>query len=157
MRLFTVGKQKPEPALCLAPRNFMFANSLPPCITTEKITMPADRISKLLEDIRFLDQDRFELVQSLREIILGLAPTITEEVKYGGILFAAGQPFCGVFSYAKHVSLEFGAGASLPDKYKVLQGEGKLRRHVKLASRQDISEKHVREYLILALKASAKP
>ena len=119
--------------------------------------MPADRISKLLEDIRVLDQARFELVQSLREIILGLAPSISEEVKYGGIFFSAGQPFCGVFAYAKHVSLEFGAGASLPDKYKVLEGAGKLRRHIKLSSAQDISGKHVREYLALALRASSKP
>lgn len=118
--------------------------------------MPADRITKLLEDIRLLDQDRFELVQSLREIILSLTPAISEEVKYGGILFSAGQPFCGVFAYAKHVSLEFGAGASLPDKYKVLEGEGKLRRHIKLSSAQDMSGKHVCEYLGLALKASSK-
>lgn len=119
--------------------------------------MKPDRIAKFLEDIRLLDQARFELVQSLREAILGLAPSITEEIKYGGILFSAGQPFCGVFSYAKHVSLEFGAGASLPDKHKVLEGEGKLRRHIKLLSAQDISGKHVREYLALALRASSKP
>ena len=108
--------------------------------------MPADRISKLLEDIRLLDSERFELVQALRKIVLGLAPSISEEVKYGGI-----------FSYARHVSLEFGEGASLPDKFKVLEGEGKLRRHIKLSSDQDISEKHVREYLALAFKASSKP
>lgn len=119
--------------------------------------MSADRIAKLLEDIRLLDQGRFDLVQSLREIILGLAPSISEEVKYGGILFSVGQPFCGVFSYAKHVTLEFGAGASLPDKYKVLEGEGKLRRHIKLSSARDIAKLHVREYLALALKASSKP
>jgi hypothetical protein len=119
--------------------------------------MPANRLSKLLEDIRLLDQDRFELVQSLREMILDLAPSISEEVKYGGILFSAKESFCGVFSYAKHVSLEFGAGASLPDKFKVLEGEGKLRRHIKLSSAHDISGKHVREYLLLALNASGKP
>ena len=50
--------------------------------------MPADRISKLLEDIRLLDSERFELVQALRKIVLGLAPSISEEVKYGGILFS---------------------------------------------------------------------
>ena len=118
--------------------------------------MPVDRIAKLLEDIHLLDQARYELVQSLREIILGLAPSISEEVKYGGILFSVEQPFCGVFSYAKHVSLEFVVGASLPDEYKMLEGEGKLRRHIKLSSAQDISEKHVREYLLLALKAAPK-
>ena len=113
--------------------------------------MAAEHISKLLEDIRLLDPERFQLVQALREIILGLDSTITEEVKYGGLLFSAEKPFCGIFSYTKHVSLEFGAGASLPDKFKVLEGEGKLRRHIKLSSIQEISGKHVREYLVLAL------
>ena len=116
--------------------------------------MSADRISKLLEDIRLLDQARFELVQSLREIILGLTPSISEEVKYGGIMFSDEKPFCGIFSYAKHVSLEFSEGASLPDKFKVLEGEGKLRRHIKLTSVPDIAEKQVGEYLLLALRAS---
>lgn len=119
--------------------------------------MPADRISKLLEDIRLLDYERFELVQALRNIILGLVPSISEEVKYGGILFSAEKPFCGIFLYAKHVSLEFGNGASLPDKFKKLEGEGKLRRHIKLTSVSDVMEKHVGEYLLLALKAPAKP
>lgn len=119
--------------------------------------MAAEHISKLLEDIRLLDPERFQLVQALREIILGLDSTITEEVKYGGLLFSAEKPFCGIFSYTKHVSLEFGAGASLPDKFKVLEGEGKLRRHIKISSAQDISGKYVNEYLALALKASSKP
>ena len=119
--------------------------------------MSADRIPQLLEAIRLLDPERFELVQALRELILDLDSSISEEVKYGGILFSAGKPFCGVFSYTKHVSLEFTAGASLPDVYNVLEGEGKLRRHIKLSSPQDIADKHVRKYLVLALKASAKP
>lgn len=119
--------------------------------------MSADRISKLLEDIRLRNPDRFELVQALREIILGLDSSVSEEVKYGGVLFSADQPFCGVFSYANHISLEFGAGASLPDKFNVLEGKGNIRRHIKLLSAQDISEKHIREYLVLAFKASAKP
>ncbi|MCK6394929.1 DUF1801 domain-containing protein [Zoogloea sp.] len=119
--------------------------------------MPADRISRLLEDIRLLDAGRFELVQALRDIILGLAPSISEEVKYGGLLFSAGKPFCGVFSYAKHVSLEFGAGASLPDTFKVLEGEGKFRRHIKLLSVEDIRGKHVVDYLVLALGLAAEP
>lgn len=67
--------------------------------------MPANRISKLLEDVRALYPEHFELVQALRELILGVNPAVSEEVKYGGILFSADKRFCGVFSYAKHVSL----------------------------------------------------
>lgn len=113
--------------------------------------MPIDRVSQFLQDLRLLDPDRHELVQTLRAMVLGLSPAVTEEIKYGGILFSAGQPFCGVFSYAKHVSLEFGAGAALPDEYRVLEGAGKLRRHIKMSCSSDIAAKHVAEYLKLAL------
>ena len=113
--------------------------------------MSADRVSKLLEEIQILNEDHFELVQALRELILGLHSSVTEEVKYGGLLFSAKKPFCGVFSYTQHVSLEFGAGASLEDTFKMLEGKGKFRRHIKLSSLQDIATKHVREYLLLAL------
>lgn len=119
--------------------------------------MPTERISKLLDDIRLLDAGRFELVQALRGIILDLDPSISEEVKYGGLLFSSGKPFCGVFSYAKHVSLEFGEGASLPDAFKVLEGAGKFRRHIKLLSVEDIRGKHVRDYLVLARGLAAEP
>lgn len=118
--------------------------------------MTADRITKLLEDIRLVSPERFALVQTLRESLLDLDSSISEEIKYGGFLFSSDKPFCGIFSYTKHVSLEFSEGATLPDKFSVLEGEGKFRRHIKLFSEQDISDKHVREYLALALAASAK-
>ena len=119
--------------------------------------MSTPRVTQLLEDIRSLDEDRYALVQALRKHILGLGPLVSEEVKYGGLLFSAERPFCGVFSYTKHVSLEFGAGASLPDEFEMLEGEGKFRRHIKLSTVQDVSSKHVLHYLLLALKASANP
>ncbi|MES2947666.1 MAG: DUF1801 domain-containing protein [Pseudomonadota bacterium] len=117
--------------------------------------MPSQRTTQLLEDIRFLDEDRFELVQALRKLILDLDDSVSEEVKYGGLLFSANTAFCGVFSYKKHVSLEFGDGVSLPDPHQVLEGAGKLRRHIKLSSRQAIADKHVSEYLSLAFQAAA--
>ena len=64
--------------------------------------MPTDRISKLFEDNRFLDQARFELVQVLRKTILGLNFPISGEV----------------------------------------EGAGKLRRHIKLSTVQDLADKH---------------
>lgn len=119
--------------------------------------MTSVRVTKFLEDVRFLGEERFNLVQALRKEVLSLEDSISEEIKYGGILFAANKPFCGIFSYSKHVSLEFGDGASLPDRNNVLEGKGKLRRHIKLISLEDIATKHVREYLALALKAAGKP
>jgi len=116
--------------------------------------MSTDRVAKLLDDIRSLDEARYTLVQALREAVLSLGSGVSEEVKYGGLLFSAGKPFCGVFSYAKHVSLEFGDGAALPDPHQVLEGEGKLRRHIKLSTIQDIPAKQVQAYLGLAYQAA---
>lgn len=90
-------------------------------------------------------------------MILNLTPDIQAEMKYGGILFSTNNPFCGIFSYTKHVSLEFSKGTSLSDPFNVLEGQGKFRRHIKLSAINDISEKHVHEYLILALAQNNIP
>ena len=116
--------------------------------------MTDSRIQKLLTDIQLVSPDRHDLIQELRTLILGLTTDISEDVKYGGILFATKKSFCGLFAYKNHISLEFGDGVSLPDKFRVLEGAGKLRRHIKLSTIQDIKSKHVAHYIGLALKAS---
>lgn len=116
------------------------------------------RILKWLEDIQLVSTDRYNLIQQARTLILGLHAGVSEEVKYGGILFASplGTPFCGLFAYTNHVSLEFSGGAALPDQFKMLEGSGKQRRHIKLISLVDIQNKYIAHYLDLALKAAAK-
>ncbi|MGT2666259.1 DUF1801 domain-containing protein [Streptococcus rifensis] len=69
------------------------------------------------------------MANSVRERILQLVDTVDKEVKYGGILFAAPEPFCGIFVYKQHVSVEFSHGAEIVDPYGLL--EGKSRRHLK--------------------------
>lgn len=115
----------------------------------------ADRVAQLLEDLRAHDADRYALVQTLREAALDIDASVTEEVKYCGILFSAARPFCGIFTYTKHVSLEFSEGAALPDPHGVLEGQGKGRRHIKLATVQDMAAKHVAGYLKHAFQAAA--
>jgi hypothetical protein len=111
------------------------------------------RVENFMEDIQSIDVARHDLIQDVRSLIVGLGSDIGEEIKYGGILFSAGRPFCGIFSYANHISLEFGDGAALPDKFKVLEGSGKQRRHIKLSGLEQVSSKHLQHYLGLALKA----
>ena len=116
----------------------------------------AEKIEHLLYGIRKQDEARYLLVDRLRKIVLASHASIKEEVKYGGILFSAGPPLCGIFSYPSHVSLEFGRGAELPDKHQVLEGEGKNRRHIKLEGPQDLFKKNIREYVLLVLAAAAQ-
>jgi len=81
-------------------------------------------------------------------------PSVTEEVKYGGILFSSGVQFCGVFAYKQHVSVESGSGAKIQDPLGHLEGSGKGRRHIKLHSVKDIKAKALAHYLPLALEAA---
>ena len=66
---------------------------------------------------------------------------------YGGFMFATAQPFCGVFAYAEHVSLEFSRGCDLQDEWRVLEGKGKLRRHIKIRALNEIESKHLAAYI----------
>jgi hypothetical protein len=117
--------------------------------------MTSQRIHDLLSDIRLTSETHFQLVSQLRALIQKIVPGATDEVKYGGLLFSSGGvPFCGVFAYSAHVSLEFGHGAAMPDPHHVLQGSGKLRRHIKLVGLDDVASKHVAKYLTLALAAA---
>jgi len=116
--------------------------------------MASKSVEALLEDIRFMSEERYQIVAAVRAFVKQHFKPFAEEVKYGGILFSSGVQFCGVFAYKEHVSVEFGHGAAIRDKLGHLEGSGKLRRHIKLASVADIESKQLAEYLPLALQAA---
>ena len=49
--------------------------------------MTSERITSLLQDIQLVSEHNYEIMQSIRNIVLNTGAHITEEVKYGGILF----------------------------------------------------------------------
>lgn len=111
-------------------------------------------VQSLLDDIHVLNLKNYEIVEAVRALALQRYADLTEEVKYGGILFSSGVQFAGVFSYRAHVSLEFIHGAKIVDPYGLLEGKGKGRRHIKLYSVADIHDKKLAEYLLLAWQAT---
>lgn len=112
------------------------------------------KVKNLLSDWQLVNPILYEIASSVRERILQLADNVDEEVKYGGILFAAPEPFCGIFVYKQHVSLEFSHGADIVDTYGLLEGKGKGRRHLKLHTLEDVENKHLTDYLRWAQIAS---
>ena len=115
---------------------------------------PSERVDDYLHQLRVQDPDRHALLARLRKLILAQGPKVSEDIRYGGMLFSAGAPFCGVYSYPRHVALEFSRGAALADAHQVLEGEGAKRRHIKLETGGDLFRKHVREYIALAVAAA---
>ena len=108
------------------------------------------RVEQLLNDLRLTNQAGYDLVQEVRKAVYSAVPRASECVMYGGFMFAATAKFCGVFAYTEHVSIEFGRGCDLKDPHRVLEGSGKLRRHIKVHTLADIKAKHVRAYITQA-------
>ncbi|NVZ70730.1 DUF1801 domain-containing protein [Pseudomonas costantinii] len=110
-----------------------------------------DAVAALLEDIGSTHGALLEVVQKVRQVVAKTGGRVTETVKYGGILFSRLAPFCGVYAYTGHVSVEFGQGYKFDDPHHVLEGSGKFRRHIKLFSVSDVKNKHLAEYVRQAL------
>jgi hypothetical protein len=117
--------------------------------------MATKSVQTLVEDIRLISETNYEIVEVVRALVKRTFKSMTEEIKYGGILFSSGVQFCGVFAYKEHVSVEFGSGAKIEDDFGFLEGAGKSRRHVKLKSVADVKGKRLAEYLSLAHRAAS--
>lgn len=100
-----------------------------------------------------MDNDtKTAITRELSQIVSEIMPDAALIDKYGGIVVEriAGQPktqCCGYFISTAHVSLEFTNGYLLPDPDNILEGKGKLRRHIKLREFKDLQEKRCRHYL----------
>lgn len=111
-------------------------------------------VEALVEDIRMLGEEQYQIVQDVREIAKAVVQGLSEEVKYGGVLFSSGAPFGGIYVYRGHVSLEFSHGAQIVDDGGLLEGAGKYRRHLKLRNLDEVPQKAVARYLQLAHSAA---
>lgn len=97
-----------------------------------------------------------EIVEKLNVIIIDLDPDVTFRTMYGGtvIELKKNDPKSrvgGIYTYTDYVSLELSNGVSLSDPKRVLEGKGKLRRHVKLRGLDDIKKKYCGELLRQAI------
>lgn len=116
--------------------------------------MTDDNVSRLLQELQITNPERYELVQAVRQAIYSVVPDASERVMYGGFMFSGEAQFCGVFAYREHVSVEFGRGCDLDDPHGVLEGGGKLRRHIRLVSAADITGKFLEQYVDAAYRRS---
>ena len=111
-------------------------------------------VQALLEDVRLMGEDQLQIMEAVRTLVKKTIKPLSEDVKYGGILFASDVQFGGVFAYKEHVSVEFSHGAKITDNEGLLEGGGKGRRHIKLRAIGDITAKNLATYLPLALEAA---
>ena len=85
-----------------------------------------------------------KLVMATRKFVMGVIPKATEIVdmksKVIGFGFGTGYKdmICSLMPAKGWVTLGIGWGAELPDSHKLMEGGGKVHRHVKLKSEADL-------------------
>jgi hypothetical protein len=96
-----------------------------------------------------------ELAGALCALILEMYPDAVVTVDGGDIGFGATAGYKGlVFTVAphtKHVTMGVAGGASLPDPAGLLEGTGKVHRHVKLREPADLDRPELRDLMAAAL------
>lgn len=81
------------------------------------------------------------VIRALRKFVKRSAPQLQESVKWGNGCWLHGKaPVAYVYSAPDHVQFGFFHGATLKDPNRLLNGEGKFVRHIKVRKRADIDE-----------------
>lgn len=114
-------------------------------------TSASPKVNAYLQDMQTFQPTYLPLINAVRKLFLGARKGIQEDIKYGGMVFN-GSLIGGVFAYQQHVSIEFSQGAQFVDKDGLLEGKGKFRRHLKLFSEQDITDKKAAAFIKQAVQ-----
>ena len=109
---------------------------------------------QLLRFLEAYDRPIADLALALREIILEEVPDASESVYqvytvaiWFGFSGKMKDMFCYITTNARHINLGFPRGSTLPDPNRVLEGDGKVMRHIKFASERDLERSFVRRYI----------
>ncbi len=121
-------------------------------VATEQI-----KISKFINDIQSISPEQAKSIESIRELFNKASHDLSEEIKYGGLVFFKSDSLIGgIFPYKKHISIEFSNGVDFNDPHELLEGKGKRRRHLKIHMHQDINSKNAGFFIEQSLMNSLK-
>lgn len=100
-----------------------------------------------------------ELARQARALIEAVYPAVVEVpwpkqrvIGYGVGPKKMSEHFCYISVSENHINVGFMYGAELPDPHKLLEGSGKLLRHVRITQLHELENPALRELLEVASK-----
>jgi len=104
------------------------------------------------------------LALRLRALVLTEAPRASELLydAYNAVAIAfsftgrSSEAFCHVAAYSGHVNLGFNRGSELADPDGLLLGGGKLIRHLKVRTAEDLERPHLKHFIRLAIDRAVR-
>lgn len=109
--------------------------------------------------LKYKDQELIDLYSCLREFILSLYPESIELIYHTHALTSVystseklGDAFCMIPIYTNHLNLGFNKGTILNDEHNLLQGTGKLIRHIPITTSNHFNNKKVSNLVTNAIE-----
>jgi len=111
-----------------------------------------------LKHLKYKDQELIDLYMSLRDFILDIYPNSNELLYHTHALTSLysvsekmSDAFCMIPIYNNHLNLGFNKGTLLDDPNKLLNGTGKLIRHIPLTNTSQFRQEEVRDLIEKAI------
>ena len=108
--------------------------------------------------LNFKDRDLINLYKGARNFILSICPDANELLYHTHALTSLytvtnkmSDAFCMIPIYTNHLNLGFNKGTLLPDPEGLLQGTGKLIRHIPIAHKKDYDNPTVKKLVLAAI------
>jgi len=135
------------------------------------VTMNSSRppSEELIRRLSKYDLSVGELALQTRDLVLEALPDAVESLfeSYALVFWYSlsgrmGDSYCYVAVFSKHVNLGFSRGAELKDSVGLLEGDGKIMRHIKIRTAADLKNPQLRSLVRAAEKnarqvAASKP
>ena len=96
------------------------------------------------------------VVALIRELMKECAPNAQEVISYGIPAYKARRMLAVISPTKKDITFAFARGAEFEDKYGLLQGVGKVSKHVKIKRLADANRDALRDYIQQALELDAR-
>ena len=96
------------------------------------------------------------IVAIIRELMKECAPNAKEVISYGIPAYKAKRILVVISPTKKDITFAFSRGAEFEDQYDLLQGVGKVSKHVKIKNLADANKEALRYYIKQALEFDAK-
>ena len=96
------------------------------------------------------------IVALLRTMMRQCAPGAREEISYGILMWKQKRALAVVSPTKKDITFAFSRGAKFEDKFELLQGVGKVSKHVKIKRVKNTPQAALKYYIKQALQFDAE-
>jgi uncharacterized protein YdhG (YjbR/CyaY superfamily) len=100
--------------------------------------------------------EHLPIVALLRKIMRECAPGAKEQISYGILMWRQTRGLAVVSPTKKDITFAFSQGANFQDKCKLLQGVGRVSKHVKIERLKEVPKVALKYYIKQAVQLDAR-